>query len=124
MKTKILVRDTFYTLLPFIFWVSVFLPPLIMAVVVGVNSPASAMGSFVAGLLTFVAMTFFCLLLGVLSFGLIFYFVDVADRIESIEKMLAKNLRTPQAQSDSSGETGESGESGDDKETNKEWSPI
>jgi len=124
MKTKILVRDTFYTLLPFIFWVSVFLPPLIMAVVVGVNSPASAMGSFVAGLLTFVLMTFFCLLLGVLSFGLIFYFVDVADRIESIEKMLAKNLRTPQAQSDSSGETGESGESGDDKETNKEWSPI
>ena len=121
MKTKILVRDTFYTLLPFIFWVSVFLPPLIMAVVVGVNSPASAMGSFVAGLLTFVAMTFFCLLLGVLSFGLIFYFVDVADRIESIEKMLATNLRTPQAQSDSSGETGGSG---DDKETNKEWSPI
>ena len=118
MKTKIMVRNHFYTLMPIIFWISVFLPPLIFAVMVGVNSPSSAMGSFVAGLLTFLGTTLIFWLLGIVGFGLIFSFLDVADRIESIERMLAKNLKAPPVQAANSGESDDSGGGGDN------WSPM
>ena len=85
VNTKIMVRNQFYILMPIMYWLSLFLTPTIVAIWIG--SLTGHIGWAMAALLLSLLFTW---LLGIMSYGFIFSFLDMADRVESIERRLRK----------------------------------
>ena len=85
MNTKIMVRNQFYTLMPIMYWLSLFLTPTIVAIWIG--KLTGHIGWAMVALLLTLLLTW---LLSIMSYGFIFSFLDMADRVESIERRLRK----------------------------------
>ena len=84
MNTKILVRNQFYTLMPIMYWFSLFLGPAAIAVYVLIKTHVGyALAALVFSLL-------FNWLFLIMTYGFIFSFLDMADRVESIDRRLRK----------------------------------
>ena len=74
VNTKIMVRNQFYTLMPFMYWLSLFLTPILVTVYVrGLTGPGNI--GWLIGVFFFSLLLSW--LLGILSYGLIFSFLDV-----------------------------------------------
>ena len=85
VNTKIMVRNQFYTLMPIMYWLSLFLTPTIVAIWIG--KLTGHIGWAMVALLLSLLLTW---LLSIMSYGFIFSFLDMADRVESIERRLRK----------------------------------
>ena len=85
VNTKIMVRNQFYALMPILFWLSLFLTPILVA-----GWFTDVTGHIGWLMIVFLGSLLLSWLLGILSYGLIFSFLDMADRVESIERRLRK----------------------------------
>ena len=85
VNTKIMVRNQFYTFMPILYWLSLFFTPIL---VTGWLSDVTGHIGWL--MLVFLGSLIISWLLGIISYGLIFSFLDMADRVESIERRLRK----------------------------------